>query len=144
MFASMHTVSVLKACVMSDNMTNGARKLNVCDSCLIVHDSQPWTVSDEVCIVNVALQNSVCDSCRVRRCYDGPTFRNPVRHLYEDYLIFLISYRIRFGKSECVWLSTYRTRFIIMNCLWCARHRKSPVPGICLESSRAWNFPGFR
>ena len=50
-------------------------------------------------------------------------------------------YHIRCGKTKCVWLSTYRTRFIIMNCLWCARHRKSPVPGICLESSWKAHVP---
>ena len=98
----MHTVAVCKACAMSDNITNGAGKLNVCVSCLIVHDSQPWTVSDEVCIINVAPQNSVCDSCRVRQCYGGPTFRNPVRHSYGDYLIFLIVNRL--------WWVTHRKR----------------------------------
>ena len=53
-------------------------------------------------------------------------------------------YHIRCGKTKCVWLSTYHTRFIIMNYLWCARHHKTPVPGICLENSHAWNLPGFR
>ena len=101
---------------MSDNITNGAGKLNVCVSCLIVHDSQPWTVSDEVCIVNVAPQNSVCDSCRVRRCYDGPTFRNPVRHSYDDYLIFLTVNRL--------WWAAHHTCSIIVNRLWWVAHRK--------------------
>ena len=51
-------------------------------------------------------------------------FRNPVRHSYDDYLIFLISYRIRFGKSERVRLYAYHTRYIIVNCLLWATHRK--------------------
>ena len=33
--------TVCKVCAMSDNITNGAGKLYVCVSCLIIHDSQP-------------------------------------------------------------------------------------------------------
>ena len=80
----MHMVAVCKACVMSDNITNGAGKLKVCDRWLIVHDLQPQTISDVVRIVNVAPQNSMCDTYHVRRCYDGLMFHNPIRHSYDD------------------------------------------------------------